>query len=71
METMRYRDEAGDKILWLAASVPGETITAAGAVLDAVGTATWLDQGIPWATFRAEEIIYNVDVHEYIHARGS
>ena len=71
MEAMRYRDEAGDKILWLAASVPGETITAAGATLDAVGTATWLDQGKPWATFTVEEIIYDVDVQDYIHARGS
>ena len=71
MEAIRYRDESSDKILWLAASESGETITAAGAVLDAVGTATWLDQGQPWAVFTAEEIIYNVDVQAYIHARGS
>jgi hypothetical protein len=70
MEAMRYRDEAGDKILWLAASAPGETIEAAGAVLDAAGKATWLDQGKPWATFTAEEIVYNVDVQEYIRASG-
>ncbi len=31
METMRYRDETGDKILWLAATQPSETIEAAGA----------------------------------------
>lgn len=69
-EAMRYRDEAGDKILWLAAAVPGETIEAGGAVLDATGSATWLDQGIPWATFTAEAIVYNVDVQEYIRANG-
>ena len=70
MEAMRYRDEAGEKILWLAASVPGETIEAGGAALAAAGAATWLDQGKPWATFTAEEIVYNVDVVEYIRASG-
>lgn len=70
MEAMRYRDEAGDKILWLAASLPGETVEAAGAVLDATGAATWQDQGKPWAIFTTEEIVYNVDVAEYIRARG-
>jgi hypothetical protein len=70
MEAMRYRDEAGDKILWLAAAVPGATIEAGGATLDATGSATWLDQGSPWAFFTAEEIVYNVDVEEYIRAQG-
>lgn len=70
MEAMRYRDEAGDKILWLAATVPGQTIEAGGATLNATGSATWLDQGEPWATFTAEEIVYNVDVGEYIRANG-
>lgn len=70
MEAMRYRDEAGGKILWLAAAMPGETIEAGGAKLNAAGSATWLDQGTPWATFTAEEIVYNVDVQEYIRATG-
>lgn len=70
LEAMRYRDEAGDKILWLAAAVPGETIEAGGAAFNATGSATWLDQGTPWATFTAEEIVYNVDVQEYIRATG-
>jgi hypothetical protein len=70
MEAMRYRDEAGEKILWLAATVPGERIEAGGARLNATGTATWLDQGTPWATFTAEEIVYNVDVQEAIRGRG-
>ena len=53
-----------------AASVPGETITVAGAVLEAAGSATWLDQGTPWALFTAEQIVYNVDVRDYIRTRG-
>jgi len=70
LEAMRYRDEDGEKILWLAATVPGETIEAAGAALETGGTVTWLDQGKPWATFIAEEIVYNVDVTDYIRASG-
>lgn len=70
LEAMRYRDEAGDKILWLAAAEPGETIMAGGAELYATGSATWTDQGSPWAIFTAEEIVYNVDVQDYIRARG-
>jgi hypothetical protein len=70
LEAMRYRDEAGDKILWLAATEPGPTVEAGGATLDATASAIWLDQGTPWATFIAEEIVYNVDVREYVRARG-
>jgi len=70
LEAMRYRDEAGGQILWLAATLPGPTVRAGGATLDAVGAATWLDQGRPWAAFTAEEIVYNVEVAEYIRARG-
>ncbi|MBE2223296.1 MAG: hypothetical protein IAF02_17280 [Anaerolineae bacterium] len=70
METMRYRDEAGDKILWLAATLPGEKVDANGVLLNATGTATWLDQGKPWAVFTAEDIVFNVDVAEYVRASG-
>ena len=62
MEAMRYRDEASDKILWLAETLPSDTIEVAGAALETVGAATWQDQGKPWATFTTEEIVYNVDV---------
>lgn len=70
MEAMRYRDEQSEQILWLADTLPGRTIEAGGAVLQAVGTATWADQGRPWAIFTAEEVIYNVDVTDYIRASG-
>lgn len=69
MEAMRFRGAADkEKILWLTRSVPGKTI--AGSVLSAVGTATWLDQGRPWATFELEDVVYNVDVSAYIQRRG-
>ncbi len=70
MEAMRYRDSGpkAKKILWITRNVPSRKIE--GTQLDAVGSATWLDQGTPWATFTLEEVNYNVDVREYIRQRG-
>jgi hypothetical protein len=70
MEAMRCRDAGPEmhKILWITKSLPGPTI--AGTPLSAIGSATWLDQGKPWATFTLEEVEYNVDVSEYIRQRG-
>jgi hypothetical protein len=31
---------------------------------------TWFDAGTPWAVFDVEEVVLNVDVQEYIRARG-
>jgi hypothetical protein len=70
MEAMRFRD-SGDqarKILWITRSLDGKNIE--GSKLSAVGSATWLDQGIPWAVFTLEEVKYNVDVSEYIRQKG-
>ena len=44
--------------------------TIAGTKLSAVGAATWLEQGKPWAIFTLEEVKYNVDVGKYIRQRG-
>ena len=70
MEAMRYRDSGSSakKVLWITRSVDGKKIE--GTKLDAVGTATWLDQGLPWAVFTLEEVKYNVDVSEYILKKG-
>jgi hypothetical protein len=70
MEAMRFRDagQGQEKILWITQSLPGSTIE--GTVLSAEGAAIWLDQGKPWAVFRLEEVVYNVDVSEYIYQRG-
>jgi hypothetical protein len=70
MEAMRYRDAGpqAKKILWITRNVPANKIE--GTQLDTVGNATWLDQGIPWATFTLEEVNYNVDVNKYIRQRG-
>jgi len=70
MEAMRFRDSGPEakKVLWITQNVTGKKLE--GTNLDAVGTATWLDMGIPWATFTLEEANYNVDVSEYIRQRG-
>ena len=70
MEAMRFRDSGpqAKKILWITRNIEGKKIK--GTQLDTVGSATWLDQGIPWATFTLEEVNYNVDVSDYIRQRG-
>ena len=70
MEAMRYRDPGpqAKKILWVTRNVPAQKIE--GTQLDTVGTATWMDEGIPWATFTLEEVNYNVDVTEFIRQKG-
>ncbi len=70
MEAMRYRDpgEGKARILWITRNEPGDLIP--GTKIGAVGSATWMDQGRPWAFFSVEEIAYNLDVRAYIRARG-
>ena len=70
MEAMRYRDAGpqAKKILWTTKTLPGEYIE--GTKLSTVGSATWFDQGKPWAVFTLEEVKYNVDVSEYIRRPG-
>jgi hypothetical protein len=70
MEAMRFRDSGprAKKILWITRNIAGKKIE--GTNLDAAGSATWLDQGKPWAVFTLEDVVYNVDVSEYIRQRG-
>jgi hypothetical protein len=70
MEAMRYREagEGKSKMLWITRNEAGDFLP--GTKLSAVGSATWLDQGSPWAFFGLEEAAYNVDVSAYIRARG-
>ncbi len=70
MEAMRYREpgEGKAKILWITRNETGPTMP--DTMVSAVGSATWLDQGRPWATFTVEDAVYNVDVSEYISQRG-
>jgi hypothetical protein len=29
-----------------------------------------MDEGIPWAVFNVDEVVYNVDVGKYIRVKG-
>lgn len=69
METWRYRSSSDpEKILWIAATEPGPKVGPLG--LPAVGTATWADQGDPWARFVTEDIRTDVDLAGALRARG-
>jgi len=69
MEAMRFRNPGDrEKILWI--TKPEKSGTLTGTPLSAAGSATWLDQGRPWAVFRLENVVFNADVREYIRKRG-
>lgn len=70
MKAMRYREAGADKpkILWITRSEPGKPIP--GTPLSTTGSATWLDQGKPWAVFTLEDTVFNVDVSTYLRQRG-
>jgi hypothetical protein len=70
MEAMRFRDAGSQsrKILWITKALEGPKIE--GANLSTVGSATWFDQGKPWAVFTLEDVVYNVDVSQYVRRRG-
>ncbi|HEY9151822.1 MAG TPA: DUF6544 family protein [Anaerolineales bacterium] len=70
MEAMRFRDAGplAKKILWITQNVGDQKIE--GTNISAVGSATWFDQGKPWAVFTLEEVEYNVDVSQYIRQKG-
>jgi hypothetical protein len=69
MHTMRYKEASSEfKTLWLAESRDWKSID--GECVPAVGAAAWMDDGSPWATFTVEDVVYNVDVQDYIRADG-
>jgi hypothetical protein len=41
-----------------------------GHPVNSVGSATWFQDGRPWAVFTNEIVQYNVDVSQYVRARG-
>ena len=71
MEAMRYKGGGPDavKVLWLAGGNQKWGMVN-GYKLPVRGAATWLDEGTPWAIFTVEEVVYNVDVQEYVRAKG-
>ncbi len=69
LESMRYKGtDSAEKTLWINEALEwrpvGDYPTAT------TSAATWFDEGTPWAVFAVEDIRYNVDVEDYIRARG-
>lgn len=68
-ESMRYqRSNSPAKVLWMNQTLEWTTLN--GRPFAATGAAIWMDDGKPWAVFTVEDVRYNVDVEEYIRARG-
>ncbi len=69
MESMRYHGAGSpSKTLWMNQSVKWSPLN--GRPFLTVGAATWMDDGKPWAVFTVEDVVYNVDVKDYIYAKG-
>ena len=69
LESMRYKSSDSDrKTLWINENLEWGTVD--GYTTPLVGAATWFDEGSPWAVFTVEDIRTNVDIADYIRARG-
>lgn len=68
-ETMRYHASTStEKTLWMTHAREWAEID--GVLTNTVGSATWMDSGTPWAVFTLEDARFNVDVTDYVRARG-
>jgi hypothetical protein len=66
---MRYKGtDSEHKTLWINEVLVWDSV--AGNTSATLSTATWFDEGRPWAVFTVEDIRYNVDVEDYIQAKG-
>ena len=69
IESMRYKGADSEmKTLWLNETLEWNSLN--GSAIPAVGALTWFDDGKPWAIFSVEDVVYNVDVQEYIRTKG-
>jgi hypothetical protein len=68
-EAMRYHDSKSvNKVLWINHTEAVENVD--GKVQFVTGSATWMDDGKPWAFFTMEDMILNADVSEYLQQKG-
>ncbi|MBL7065242.1 MAG: hypothetical protein ISS49_13700 [Anaerolineae bacterium] len=69
MEAMRYREATDEaKIPWRNEPLGWQTFQ--GIEIPSPAATTWLDEGTPWSVWTIEDVVYNVDVSEYIKAKG-
>lgn len=68
-ESMRYQGvDSPAKTLWL--NHMRDWGERNGRPFAQTGALIWMDDGRPWAVFTVEDVVYNVDVQEYIRAKG-
>ncbi len=69
LEAMRWKEaEDASKTGWCNKTLGWETFH--GVQIPAQASVTWADEDSPWSIWDIQEVAYNVDVSEYIHARG-
>ena len=69
LESVRFKGTgSAEKTLWINEALQWRNVD--GSPTPALSAATWFDEGTPWAVFTIEDIRYNVDVSQYIQAKG-
>lgn len=69
LESLRWRDEKdAQKLRWTNVIVRWQALN--GVQVPALAQVIWSDQRAPWFVPAVEEIVYNVDVTDYIRGRG-
>ena len=69
MEAMRWKDAGSEaKSRWMLEPLGWQRFH--GMLIPSPAAATWEDEGQPWLVMTVEDIAYNVDITEYIRARG-
>ena len=68
LEAMRYKEATDeDKTLWINEVLGWQTFE--GIKLPGPATVTWLDEGTPWSVWMHDDVVYNVDVSDYVRSR--
>lgn len=66
---MRWKEATNEtKTLWRTEALDWRTFR--GIKIPSSASVTWLDEGTPWSMWIIEDVAYNVDVTEYIRAKG-
>ncbi len=69
LEAMRWKEpDSETKLLWRNEALGWRPFHEV--MIPSPATTAWEDEGTPWAVWTIEDVAYNVDVSQYIKARG-
>jgi len=69
LESLRYKNEtSAEKTLWVNEVLAWDD--REGKLVPGEASVTWIDEGVAWAVFTVDEIIYNADVADYVREKG-